>query len=60
MYKWKFNQEPAFVKNKDYLEALMELLPPESECRRYIEAEIEFALLLSTPSYPIEYPLTQS
>jgi hypothetical protein len=36
MYKWKFNQESTFVKNKDYLEALLSLLPEESECRRYI------------------------
>ena len=60
MYKWKFNQESTFVKNKDYLEALLSLLPEESECRRYIEAEIEFALMLSTPNNPIQYPLTQS
>lgn len=53
MYKWKFNQESTFVKNKDYLEALLSLLPEESECRRYIEAEIEFALMLSTPNNPI-------
>lgn len=28
MYKWKFNQESTFVKNKEYLEALLGLLPP--------------------------------
>lgn len=36
MYKWKFNQEPTFIKNQEYLEALLTLLPANSECRSYI------------------------
>lgn len=36
------------------------MLPPENSIRNYIEAETEFAVMLSTPDHPVEYPLTVS
>lgn len=60
MYRWKFSEDSLFVNNEEYLRELLELLPPENEGRRFIESEIDFALLMHTPEYPIDSPLTSN
>ncbi len=59
MFKWKCSKEPVFIKNKDYFEELVTILPEHSDCRVFVLSTIEFASMLSTPEFPIEYPLTE-
>lgn len=60
MYKWKFSKCRSFVENEKYLREILLLLEPTSEWRLLIECELEFALMLSTPEHPLEYPLVDT
>jgi hypothetical protein len=57
MVKWKL-EERAYQHNKDYLDELLTILPQDNSIRNYIMAEAEFAIMLSTPEYPVLYPLS--
>jgi hypothetical protein len=57
MYRWNFAQDPSFAKGASYINQLSQLLPPDSLMREYLLAELEFALLLSTPKEPVTYPI---
>lgn len=59
MYKWRLEEE-TYVQHREYVRELITMLPPENSIRNYIEAETEFAVMLSTPDHPVEYPLTVS
>jgi hypothetical protein len=56
MYKWNFAQNPSYPKSKTYIIQLSNLLPVDNTIREYIQSELEFALLLSTPNEPVTYP----
>jgi hypothetical protein len=57
MYRWKFSQNSSFSANQTYINKLCELLPIDTPLRDYIQNELEFALLLSTPNQPVTFPI---
>jgi|JI9StandDraft_1071089.scaffolds.fasta_scaffold1101852_1 hypothetical protein len=59
MYKWRL-EEQNYIDHQDYVLELMTILPEDNSIRKYIEAETEFAVLLSSPDFPVEYPLAIS
>ena len=58
MYKLKLSQNPKYIENEFYLTNLLQVLPEENECRKYIYCELEYAKMLSVPRNPVEYPIT--
>lgn len=38
----------------------MTILPEDNSIRKYIEAETQFAVMLSSPEFPVQYPLAIS
>ena len=58
MYRWKFDQNPVYIKNREYILALIELLPEESDWRTFLRCEMEFAVELSHEKHNVQYPLT--
>ena len=57
MYRWSFSKNPSFPHNANYIAQLSQLLPPDNPMREYILSELEFAVLLSTPNEPVNYPI---
>ena len=59
MYKWKL-EEKCYVDDYEYVVELVTILPEDNSIRKYIEAETAFAVMLSSPEHPVEYPLAIS
>ena len=58
MYQWKFDKDPVYVNNQNYMMKIIALLPEDNELRIFLELEIEFAIMLSCKTNKVEYPIT--
>lgn len=53
MYKWAFSRDNKYLTNETYLIKLLELLPAENDCRIFLQAQLQLAVLLSSPNRPL-------
>ena len=60
MYRWKLCSSKIIVESENYIRQLLTLIPEDSTIYEYINAELEFARILSTPIFPIEFPISES
>ena len=49
MYKWRMNMVPSYEASSTYLKEIVTLLPAGNKVREFIDSEIEFSEILSTP-----------
>jgi hypothetical protein len=49
MYKWRMNMVPSYEASSTYLKEIVTLLPVGNKVREFIDSEIEFSEILSTP-----------
>ncbi len=59
MYKWRL-EDDTYIAHQDYVMELVTILHQDSSIRKYIQAETQFAVMLSSPDNPVQYPLAVS